>query len=171
MKKGKPKRVALPGVIGLMVLAFISGYTLRITSEDEPRVAVATPTPTPTPDQYPEFTFDNMLLRMNEARLAANLEQVATDSYLTKYALEDLKNNCPISSHSNFRLWGDLGAFTRYIEVGEVLVSNIDTPQEAMDSFLKSPTHKDTILDPSYTRVGIGIVTSPVNCVSMIFGR
>lgn len=177
-------------IILLMALAFGGGYSTSVlfqqrlvdfrstipqTSGEVARKAggTITPTPVPTGDPHGEFIYDNMLIRVNEARLARGLNQLYTDDYLSSIAQKDLKNNCPVVSHENFRENSNNGSFKDYDSVAENLSSGLVTPKDTVDRLLTSPTHADIMIGQSYhwTHIGIGIVTSPVNCVSLIFGR
>ena len=117
------------------------------------------------------FTFDNLLIRLNEARLEAGLKRLTTDSFLSKEADDDLVDNCPVTGHERFRAKVDRGVFRAYRQVGEVLSGGARTPQQAIEGLLASPTHKDAILDPSFARVGIGLRAGSVNCVAFIIAR
>lgn len=136
---------------------------------------VDTPTPSPTanPDPHSEFTYDNLLIRLNEARLAHGLPQLGTDSYLSSEAQKDLIGDCPATGHENFRNEFDKGAFKNYSQVAEAVDSGDVTPLAAIGSLLASPTHADAIIGTTdhWDRVGIGVLTSPANCVSFILGK
>jgi uncharacterized protein YkwD len=124
-------------------------------------------------DSHSEFTFDNVLIRLNEARLAAGLPQLATDSYLSGKAQEDLRGNCPVKNHNSLREKYDRGEFRGYRLVAEDLTSGAGGPQEAINDLLRSPTHADAMVGESWgwRVVGIGILTEPTNCVSLIIGK
>lgn len=179
------KRITFPygkiisfAVSGILLSGWIGGYLsyrlLPYTYRDLNPVTMPTMAePVATPDARGDWTFDNLLIRLNEARLANGERQLGTDNYLSKYAQQDLDNNCPVTSHSNLRSLADTGVFKNYSGVAEDLgnVASYATPEIMISTFLASPTHKDILLDSSYTRVGIGVVDSPTHCVSFIFAK
>lgn len=180
-KKSHNKRLSIIQMttVGIIIFAsgFASGYLVKAAAPNdavtiESTVGTATPEATVTPDDHAAFTRDNVLIRMNEARLVRGLPQLSTDIYLEDEAAKDLKNNCPVTSHDNFE--NNQNDF-RYLyhQVAEILNSGEDTPLEAINSFLASPTHADLMVGTSHNwkEVGISVVTTPVNCVSIIFGK
>lgn len=122
-------------------------------------------------DDRSAWTNDNLLIRFNEARLAAGLKQLSIDQNLAKYAQADLQGNCPNISHDPFRKLTLTTAFNRYIQVDELLSAGYDTPKLAVAGLLASPTHRDGVLDPSLKYIGIGLLSTPANCVSFIIGK
>lgn len=44
-----------------------------------------------------------------------------------------------------------------YLAVGENLAAGIGSPQEVVDAWLASPTHRDIMLDPAFSRTGIAV--------------
>lgn len=178
MENGKRKRrVGLIHLAGTFVTGLALGLAIGNIRSDVPKVAapVVFPTaaPTASPDPHAAFTLDNVLVRLNEARLAHGLPQLRTDSYLASEARKDLAGNCPVTGHDTFRSNFDKGEFKNYAGVAEDLISGNDTPLGAINGLLGSPTHADIMVGPSYgwTIVGVAVITTPVNCVSLIFGK
>lgn len=163
-------------VVGLLMIGVFFGFILGVNVENASEKAVTTPpvitTPTPS-DPHVLFTYDNLLIRLNEARLAHGLPQLATDNYLSSEAQKDMINNCPNISHDNFRNAVGKGDFKSYTQVAEDLASGDATPLAAVTGLLNSPTHADIMVGSTYnwTVVGIGVSTTPTNCVSFIFGK
>lgn len=175
---GKKQKQSLAVPFLCLTVGFASGWYLKpVGSPVTPDPVVtqsggSTQTVQATPDLYADFTFDNLLVRVNEARLSADLPQLATDSYLARQAEDDLEGNCPVTGHGKFRDKYDQGVFKNYKQVAEVLHSGPrETPKQAIDAFLNSPTHKDILLTESFTRVGIGFKKGLNNCVSFILGK
>lgn len=134
----------------------------------------STPYPTPSGSEYhTDFTFDNVAIRINEVRLSRGLPQLMTDEYLSKEAQGELIENCPVSSHDNFRENVKSGTFKNYQQVGEVLASQENmTPLQAVTNFMDSPTHADLIIgNYGWTMMGIGYTDSPIRCLAVIFGK
>ena len=44
-----------------------------------------------------------------------------------------------------------------YLSVGENLAAGIDRPCELLDAWLLSEPHREVMLDPSFTKAGIGV--------------
>ncbi len=165
-------------LLTILMTGFSWGYYVGYKAPAPTPLAVQftpaeTPAPTPTLDPHAAFAYDNMLIRVNEARLAHGLNQLIDDQYLSKQAQVDLMGNCPITSHDNFRKGLASGYFRNYTLVSEDLQSGSLTPLAAVNDLLASPTHADAMVGTSHswTHVGIGIATSPMNCVSIIFAK
>lgn len=166
------KHTAVVGILSIILFGggFYTGYSTHKPSA----VLIPQGTPIVTPhDDHPEFNRDNMLIRVNEARLAHGLNQLFDDRYLATQAQKDLVNNCPVTNHTNFGSLFNKGIFKDYSQVAETLNSGEMTPQAAIQAFLDSPTHADILIGQSWDwkYVGIGIVNVPYNCVSLIFGK
>jgi uncharacterized protein YkwD len=128
-----------------------------------------TATPTPTPDQHATWTYDNLLIRFNEMRLANGLTMLSSSNYLAEQAEKSLEGNCPVTGHSNFRKLGDLGVFRQFNKTSENLASGVFTPQQAIEGLMNSPTHKASMTSPELDILGIGLATEKgTNCVSFI---
>lgn len=166
VKKRLPGKVelALPVFIVIVIVSFLVGYFVGQPHTSAPKQA---------PDQYAAFTYDDMLVRLNDTRLQYGLKQLEDDPYLSARAQQDLQNNCPVTSHDSFRKQYEAGNFKNYNQTSEELQSGAQTPLEAINAILDSPAHRDGLIGQSWgwTKVGIGIVTSPVNCVSIILGK
>jgi uncharacterized protein YkwD len=167
-------------VIAGVVLGLFTGYVLgELGHSPAPKatpavtVQAAQPVPTAAPDPHGLFTYDNVLIRVNEARLRAGLPQLYDDQYLSSEAQKDVSQNCPVKSHDYFRKEAAAGDFSKYVQVAEDLASGDLTPTQSVSGLLESPTHADIMVgkENGWTRLGIGIETSPVNCVSLIFGK
>jgi uncharacterized protein YkwD len=49
-----------------------------------------------------------------------------------------------------------------WADAGENIATGFRTPREVMDAWMASPGHCRNILDPVYSRIGVGFVTRPV---------
>lgn len=134
----------------------------------------ATPVGYTSSDSSEDFTYQNILTRLNEARLAHGREQLATDTYLTQQAQEMLVGNCPVTTDKLFEEKNDKNEFANYDKVG--LLSNSGdggTPLQFIDWALSTPTNADIAVGSSlnWKWVGIGVTTTPTHCAALIFGR
>lgn len=178
MTKRKARGMAQKTALLIFVWQILTiGITATLVHNfDNKKEAVAPVEPKETPDPLADFTYSDLLVRMNDTRLAHGLDQIGTDSYLSLEAQKDLAGNCPVNSHDNFEKEFNSGKFTFYKGVAEILTSSASdttTPLDALNALLSSPAHADILTNPRYNfkRVGIGVVTSPVNCVSFIFSQ
>jgi uncharacterized protein YkwD len=167
-KKQVPKVTSLWTIAGgsFLLGALVGGWVFSLL----PAGTVSLPT-SEQKDERAAFTVDNLLIRLNEARLEAGLAQLSKDTYLSQKSLEILEDNCPVTSHKNFDTLYDRGEFKKYSRIGNILNSNVATPKQSVEEFLKSPTHKDILLTKDAEFIGIGVRTSPVNCVSVLITR
>lgn len=52
--------------------------------------------------------------------------------------------------------WDRLHAYYNYGYAGENLAMNVQKPQEVVDLWMNSPGHRESILDPNLTEIGVG---------------
>jgi len=132
-------------------------------------IPTPTPTPTPTPEPDPNVQGLNaeeqkMLDLINQARQAAGVAPLKIDMNLVKSARlksQDMINNNYFDHYSP--TYGDPGQMIRkyapgYRGVGENIAYDSRTVQTAHDGLMNSPGHRQNILSPNYTHIGIGIV-------------
>lgn len=62
-----------------------------------------------------------------------------------------------------WKFFGDVGYKYRY--AGENLARDFSNPQAAVDAWMASPTHKENLLSPKYTEIGIGVVEGDLSGV------
>lgn len=55
-----------------------------------------------------------------------------------------------------WKFFGDVGYKYRY--AGENLARDFSNPQAAVEAWMASPTHKENLLSPKYSEIGIGVV-------------
>lgn len=160
----------------IAIAAYASGFATKAVIDRDGGTAVTSSTPSPVPSQtaaereaHQEHTFDNLLVRFNEVRLANGLPQLATDSRLSSAARKDLEGNCPVTGHDAFRKQNDAGAFAGRGLVTEMLNSGYLTPKGLVEGLMESPTHRDGILSKDAKYLGIGVSSSGLtNCVSFV---
>lgn len=101
---------------------------------------------------------------VNEARAAEGLNEVSQNDTLEaqaeRYACELIRYD--FFDHVNPVTGSTLGDRTRdygyaYQVVGENLAAGQRSPQEAFDDWMASPGHRQNILDPRFTELGVGI--------------
>lgn len=103
-----------------------------------------------------------MLRLVNDARAKNNLKPLQVDFEVTKLARlksQDMIDNDYFSHYSPtygspFDMMKKYGV--EYVYAGENLAAN-STVQRAHDALMKSPGHRENILKPEFTHIGIGI--------------
>ncbi|MFD1956239.1 CAP domain-containing protein [Paenibacillus thailandensis] len=101
---------------------------------------------------------------VNKERKAAGLPALKSDPLLTKVAVAKAKdmdvNN--YFSHTSptygspFDMMTEFGV--KYSYAGENIASGQKTPQEVMDAWMNSEGHRKNILNPKFTKIGVGYV-------------
>ncbi len=144
-------RIGLP--VALVVALFVSGV-LQATS----RISLA-PTVTLTASVVPA----TVASLTNDNRVQNGLPPLAVSSLLTEAA--QLKANdmaaksyyAHISPDGKTPLdWLDQVGY-RYLNAGENLVIDRKTSEEAVDAWMNSPDHRENILRPQFTEIGVGV--------------
>lgn len=116
-----------------------------------------------TPDPSAEA---EMLRLVNEERTRAGLEPVVADAGLTGVArahseemfrLGYFAHDSPVTGTPADRL---AAAGVRYLLMGENLAF-APTLEIAHERLIGSPTHRANILNPAFTRLGVGVIRSP----------
>ncbi len=98
---------------------------------------------------------------VNQERAKAGLKPLAKDSALTVMALDKAKDmyynryfdhNSPTYG-SPFDMMKKYGI--RFTYAGENIAKGQRTPQEVMKAWMNSPGHRQNILSPNYTKIGV----------------
>ncbi|BAF60352.1 Uncharacterized protein PTH_2171 [Pelotomaculum thermopropionicum SI] len=123
------------------------------------------PSPAPAPTPSPILTADEqkMVDLVNQERVKAGLKPLVVDERLVKSARaksQDMvdKNYFAHTSPSGVTPWDLMKAQgVTYRYAGENLAGN-QTVERAHEALMNSPGHRENILNPNYTHIGIGIV-------------
>ena len=170
-----PTAASLPTPIPFITpIPFVKAIPLP-TFNIIPTLALA-PTPAPAPTPMPRPTigdlYQAMLGLINEARADQGLPLVVLgDNPAAQAHAEDMLENCyidhwnleGINGGARYSFAGGYQANRENISGnGYCLKSNLgvslnEKVQWAMDGWLGSPGHRDTILDPAYRKVNIGL--------------
>jgi uncharacterized protein YkwD len=101
---------------------------------------------------------------VNRARAAAGLAPVSRNETLerqaSQYACELIQYDffAHVNPVTDTRLEDRALAFGYdYHVIGENLAAGQTTPQQAFTDWMNSPSHRDNILDPRFTQLGVGI--------------
>ena len=147
----------------------------EVVVKDEAKVAPATP----TIQSYSLPAFEQRILDiMNQHRRDAGLGELVCDASLVPCAQKRATEINSVMSHTRpdgtyFKtVLGEYGvALDTYC--GENIARYFNDADRVMTKFMESDGHRENIMYPEYTRVGIGIYESPeypgYYCVSVIF--
>lgn len=106
--------------------------------------------------------FANQVVTLvNQERAKAGLQPLASDSALTGMALDKAKDmyNSHYFDHTSpnygspFDMMNTYGI--RYTYAGENIAMGQRTPQEVMTAWMNSAGHRQNILSPNYTKIGV----------------
>jgi uncharacterized protein YkwD len=109
---------------------------------------------------------DQVLQLVNLERVAAGLAPVVENPILAQvagdYACRMIENNffAHEDPYNGYRA-GDraLAAKYRFYLIGENLAAGHETPAQAMREWMNSATHREVVLDPRWSEVGIAVRT------------
>ena len=104
---------------------------------------------------------------VNQERAAAGLDALAVDSQLDRAA--DLHNRQMVEADSmQHQLPGEAKLKDRvgatgynWSRVGENIAAGQQSPEEVVDGWMNSPGHRQNILNPEFTHIGIGYDNAP----------
>lgn len=104
---------------------------------------------------------DQVVSLVNQERAKAGLKPLASDSALTKMALDkakDMYNNNYFDHNSPtygspFDMMKSYGISYSY--AGENIAKGQRNPQEVMDAWMNSAGHRQNIMSPNYTKIGV----------------
>ena len=95
----------------------------------------------------------------NEERAANGLEMLTYDETLTSYALiraDEIGESFSHTRPDGSDFYTVIGDFPATI-CGENIAAGQDSPKTVVDSWMNSPSHRDNILNPNYTKIGVGL--------------
>lgn len=150
--------------------AYANAKLPKRTPPPTPKIPTPTPTPTPVPTPSPKKPGEGlsaeeqqMIDLVNAARQQAGLPPLTVDTKLAEVAR--LKSKDMIDNNyfdhqsptygSPFEMMQKFGI--TYSSAGENIACNQTVPA-AHEALMNSPGHRENILKPSFTHIGIGIV-------------
>lgn len=154
----KPFRLTKGWVIGgLILLAIVYlGIESDDTSQATQQLGQEVVQPSPTPIDYRELiNNDNILIKINEVRLANGLPQLKMSESLKDYA-NARANEINLASNLTHDTKLKVKDYdNQHSEYGEILFSGAQTASQAVNGWLNSPTHRDLILRKDYETIGV----------------
>lgn len=108
----------------------------------------------------------NMIQSVNKIRAEHKLQPLLHDLYLTQLGIikvQDMIRDNYFEHVSPFygNPWDMATLFDyEYTSYGENIARNFKTPEAVVSAWMASPKHRDNILKPNFTHIGIGIKTA-----------
>lgn len=121
------------------------------------------PVPAPAPDQNQIGSFEAKVIELvNQERTKAGLKPLKADVPLTNGARlksQDMRDKGYFSHTSPtygspFQMMSSLGI--KWQAAGENIAAGYSTPETVMKGWMNSPGHKNNILSPKWTKMGVG---------------
>ena len=121
--------------------------------------------------------YENEVIRLvNEIRISNGLKEFKTDwelSRVARYKSQDMKDNNYFSHTSPtygspFQMMKSFGI--SYRTAGENIAKGQRTPQEVVNAWMNSSGHRKNILNPLFTKLGVGYVESANYWTQMFIG-
>lgn len=111
----------------------------------------------------------------NEQRVQNGLAPLSVSPLLTQAAQDKAQDMAQNSYYAHVSpdgktplYWLDYVGY-RYLNAGENLVIDRTTSEEAVDAWMRSPDHRENILRPQFTEIGIGVAKGEYEGISTIF--
>ena len=130
----------------------------------------------PSPDSS-TLSFEEEVVRLvNKERTSRGLKPLTQNwelSRVARYKSQDMKDNRYFSHNSP--TYGSPGKMIRdfgisYRSYGENIAKGYSTPQAVVDGWMNSSGHRQNILNPSFTQIGVGYVASGNYWTQMFIG-
>jgi uncharacterized protein YkwD len=133
----------------------------------QPHFAVLLPllvTPTPTPTLTPEQFREEVIILTNKYRQEQHLKPLTENKLLNQSATlkgQDMiaRNYWSHDAPDGTKPWA---FFTKvgflYTYVGENLARDFATPQDAVTSWINSPSHKENLISPKFSQIGVAVL-------------
>ncbi|MFC5449621.1 CAP domain-containing protein [Paenibacillus aestuarii] len=147
-------QVANPNIIWPGMVLNVSGNTVSGTTPNP-----ASPT---TPAVSQSAYADQVVSLVNQERAKAGLKPLTADSSLSAMALDKAKDmyNNHYFDHTSPTYGSPFDMMTEYgitySYAGENIAMGQKTPQDVMTAWMNSTGHRQNILSPNYTKIGVG---------------
>lgn len=115
-----------------------------------------------------DVSVDRVLELTNERRVSSNLKPLTFNTQLAQAAHAKAEDMFLKGYWSHFGPSGEspwnfiLGAGYQYEYAGENLAKNFMSSTGVVEAWMNSPTHRDNILNPNYTEIGISVVNGNI---------
>lgn len=122
--------------------------------------------------------FENEIIRLvNEIRKENGLKTLTADwelSRVARYKSQDMKDKKYFAHNSPtygtpYQMMTNFGI--TYRSAGENLSQGYSSPKVVVNAWMNSSGHRKNILNPTYTRIGVGYVKSGSFCTQMFIGK
>lgn len=136
-----------------------------ITPVPTTKQQTTTQPPTTVSSSNPDAYVDEVIRLINAERTKEGLNPITKSAVLTEAAQVRAKECVQVFSHTRpngddcFSIISEMG-YSAY-SLGENIAAGQQTPQAVMESWMNSSGHRDNILNPDFTEVGIGYYYEP----------
>lgn len=168
-KERSKLRVSWFIIAGIVVLILTFGYSTYKNTSDTPQLTPITSVGVqePTPQPVPEINTSRLLELTNNERASAGLGALTVDDRLNQSALD--KCNDMVARNYQDHVAPDGTSYKdfmhKYISsaqlAGENLAFGYFSSDNIFNAWMASPSHKDNIDKPIYTRVGFALCERP----------
>ncbi len=139
-------RTRIPVLLALVVVALVGAITVRAVPDLAPAPASAAPA-----DDEAAF-----VAALNQVRAGVGLPPLQVDPELTALARQWARTMAD-AGHIYHASSLSAGVTNPWLKLGENVGVGADV-QVLVDAFVASPGHYANIVDPAYTRIGVGVV-------------
>lgn len=130
---------------------------------------------TTTPSLTASIAASDVASLTNDQRLKNGLAPLAVSPLLTEAAQEKAEDMAQNSYYAHVSpdgktplYWLDHVGY-RYLNAGENLVIDRTSSQEAVTAWMNSPDHRENILRPQFTEIGVGVAKGKYDDIATIF--
>ncbi len=131
----------------------------------------------PTVDAEVAAFEDEIVRLVNEIRKENGLKPLTADwelSRVARYKSQDMKDKKYFAHNSPtygtpYQMMKNFGI--SYISAGENLSQGYSSPKVVVNAWMNSAGHRKNILNPSFTKIGVGYVKSGNYCTQMFIGK
>jgi uncharacterized protein YkwD len=163
---------------GLAVFAsIVIGSVLFFESNNPPQHTSATPSTTKPASKQPATAVDavDIISLTNQNRAVAGIATLTTNSLLTQAAQQKADDMAAKSYYAHISpegrsplYWLNLAGY-QYLNAGENLVIDRTTSEQVVDSWMSSPDHRENILRPQFTEIGVGVASGAYEGLNTIY--
>jgi uncharacterized protein YkwD len=122
------------------------------------------------------YSADQVLLEVNKKRTEIGLKPLI----LNKHLIEASKAKAGSMKETNYfshvdpytgKKWSDFikESGYEYLEAGENLANGFGTVKDMVEAWMKSPSHKENILNKNVSETGVGVISGKLNGFSTVF--
>jgi uncharacterized protein YkwD len=141
-------------------------FVIQIVEDENPDVSASpSPSPSPSPDDPRRALIDAVVRLTNAERTTAGLAPLqpndslmsAAQSYAAVLAPGAcFEHTCPPVTALRDRFAN--AGYTDWSQIGENIAAGNTTPESVVEAWMRSPGHRENILEPNYQEIGVGVL-------------